>query len=166
MATFPDLLAGETLTAGKFNDRLWHEVTQGADQDSTSSTLANSQIVIPRESGKTYIVRAWIRFSNSTGGAGSGIQIAWTGDGTVVRNYIGIGDDATGSTTSQATLQEGRTVHTTAINVQTPTAGAYTHLEEFRTIGTNNLVLQFARRGAIGTTTLAGTSYCHYLRIG
>jgi hypothetical protein len=162
---FPDFNAGDLLSAAGINARFWHEVTQGSDQNSTTTTLANTNIVIPRVNGETYIVRVWVRWSVSDSSL-TDIKFDWTGDGTITRNYIALGDDATGSTTSQTTLQMGRAIPTSAIVLNAPTSGAYTYLEELRTTGTDNLVLRFARTGGSGTATLAGTSYCHYLRIG
>lgn len=162
---YPTFAAGQRLTAAQLTDMQWQEVQQGSDQNSTSVTVANSSIVIPRVSGATYIVRLWARWSST---ASAGFRCRWTGDGTITRNIIAIGSASTGSVSDQSAVQIRRPNFDTEITVNFIDTSAYNHYEELRVSGgtSANLVFQIGRNAASGTTTLAGTSYAAYLRIG
>lgn len=61
---FPRWLAGMRITADRLDDRNWFVVDQGEDQTVTNSTtLVDTNLIIPGEAGAKYIYNAMISFS-------------------------------------------------------------------------------------------------------
>lgn len=157
--------AGMAPTADELMDMQWRRISQGTDQEVTSTTtLTDSNIVIPCK-GRT-IVELRINYESD----GGGIRWAWrfaggvgTGDGRWVTTH---GEETTGGVLNSTLFQQHRSGSTTERAVHHFTGvGPNALIETLSFIGEGEAIFQFAQQVSdAAPTTLSANSFAYYLR--
>lgn len=169
---YPLLAAGQVLTADMLRSMQIQSVEQGSQQDVTSSTtLVNSNLIIPTVAGAEY--RYWLLISYVASTAGD-LSCAWSvpANGAVERFGAGLGDIATVPTNINAMthVQFRRPATGTVIIVGGGGAGQGVSYHESGKVEAGdggNVIWQFAQGTSNATaTSVTPTSRLEWVRIG
>lgn len=169
---YPDWRAGQKLKASLLDAMNVFQVLQGTDSSVTSSTtLTDSNLVIPLASGALYEYRLLLVYSC---GAGD-FHFEWdVPSGTEMQRHgLGIGNTSTGSQTNADILFSAQGTQSTDFNVGGNSGDAtancsFVELGVFTTGSTaGDATLQFTQDTSNATaSTLRAASSVYYRRIG
>jgi hypothetical protein len=166
---FPTFSAGQILTAADLTNMQWVEVSQGSNQTvNNSTTLVDSNIVVPVASGATYLFLVNLNFNSDPA---ADIKFDWTvpSGGSVTRFLHGPGMAATGGTDDYTTVNYRRiSPGTNAVYAGSGVTLSASAFEQGELIGGNggNITLQFAQQSAdASNTVLNSLTSLYYLRL-
>lgn len=172
---YPDVAAGQSLTAGMLQAMQLQSVEQGTTQDVVSSTtLVDSNLVLPAAAGAIYSYRLLCAYTclRYTGTAG-GIKFAWTAptNGSVVRFSIGIGNaNSAGALDDQDSVNIRRPATTSLVNISSSAlANGHSYHEGGVINGGDggNVTLQFAQIAtSASASTITPSARLEWLRVG
>lgn len=166
---YPDWRAGQKITADLLAGMQTYLVEQGSNLSVTSSTaFVDSDIVIPLEENAIYEYHLCISYSAGTGGDAN---IEWTvpSGATMLRSGQGLGQSVSTAQTDADRSFSARGAAGTDFGFGG--TGSTAAFEEHGTIEcgstSGNAVLQWSQRVSNATaTTLLGSTFCTYRRIG
>ena len=171
--TYPNWLAGQTITAALLNSGKPEYVTNsGGAQTNATTTLADATgLGFAVEAGAVYFIQARISFDSP---AATDAKAAWTvpSGATMGRNIITLDDSTTSNLDSNVAMVRRGNATAQTIGGQNGGGGAPTptafsvHLEDIylTTVDAGTVQFQFASVAA-GTTTLQADSLIIYTRI-
>lgn len=157
--------AGQVLTADRFNARNSYMITQDTDQVFTSTTtLTNTQIVVPVEAGAVYVYWLFVSYSATTA---SDMKWAWAAPvGTLLSSYTSafIAGAASGLNTGAAIIMRRPANTTERLAGGTDTASPPTNFHSAYDRGTitvggtaGNVILQAAQNtSSVDQTVIRG----------
>lgn len=166
---YPDWRAGQIITADLLLAMNVYEVEQGADQSVTSSTtLQDTNLVIPVESNAVYEYRLLLSYTAATAGDA---QIAWTvpTSATMSRRGHGLGQSvATSQTDADRSFSAVGAAGTAFGFGATGSTASFLEIGRIETSSNaGNATMQFAQRVSNATpSTLLAASRLFYRRVG
>lgn len=170
---YPEFRAGQKLRAADLLSMGTYEVQQASDLTRTSTTtFADTNIVIPGEANAIYEYRLTAVYSGGTTGLA---KFEWEvpSGTTMQRHGIGIGATSTGSQTNADILFSAQGSESTDFNVGVNSSSSVSQCSFYETgrieMGTTegDVTLQFGQVASSATSSvLYSTTACVYQRIG
>lgn len=166
---YPDWRAGQKITADLLGGMQTYEIEQGSDLVRTSSTtLTDTDIVIPLEENAVYEYHLAISYNAATAGDA---KVAWSvpSGATMIRSGQGLGQSVS---TSQTDADRGFSARgAAATEFGFGGTGSTAAFEESGVIEcgstAGNATLQFAQRvSSASSSTMFTSTFCTYRRIG
>lgn len=169
---YPNLAAGQRLTAGMLQAMQWQAVEQGSQLTvNNSATLVDTNIIVPLVAGATYEYELMVGYATTDTTDATDFRFAWTAptNGEVRRWSWGYGSGGTGAGDDYSSVNFRRPITATNVRIGASSDGTTnSYYERGIMIGGDggNAVFQFAQyvAGAFDSS-ITGSSRVAYLRI-